>query len=165
MVPPTTYAELAASYDALYASSLSFGAEKAAELCDIRDGACARSRVSRPAGTQPTGFCCAVACGDPDFPRGGGTCRHLGPGGCQIASLRCKLWFCSHVSAPTILVPLRVGGRVESFRTAQHPTARRLLAEAEYYGFVRHRGTRSDNLLSASRRWGLTIPQANHHGT
>lgn len=63
-------------YDRLFTEG-----EKFSHLCQIKDGEC----------FSPTGPTCCMR------DRISQRCDHLGPDGCRITTLKCKLWFCGQV--------------------------------------------------------------------
>lgn len=69
-------------------------------------------------------------------------CQFLGPNGCTIEALRCKLWFCGYI-----------------YEKGMDPEAKRefdkLMQEAWVYGFFIFRGTREDNLYNAYYKFGI----------
>lgn len=142
---PTTVADLEARFDGLYARAQALGQRRAADLCAIGCGTCARARAA----PEKAPFCCGD--GD-DFP-GNRRCPHLGPEGCTVRSLRCALWYCDSVRLGTRRV--RIRGLHAPFQTVALPLAEALVAEADAYGFLVWRGTRAQSLRQAARRWGL----------
>jgi hypothetical protein len=107
-------------FDRLYAAACK--ALEDHDPCAVRGGQCYSMR-----------FCC-------------GGCRHLGPEGCTVESLHCRLWVCGpldwiHIS--------RANGK-----KAYSPLLgklRRLTALADRYGFRIWRGTKEESIERALR--------------
>ena len=65
-------------YDEFYARGEEIFAKH--NLCDVKDGKCKSYRLNEARGN----FCCR-------------NCPHLGPEGCTVKALYCKLWICSEL--------------------------------------------------------------------
>ncbi len=147
--PPTSWRDLETRFDRLYRRALALNETHADRLCGVAGGQCARSRRT---GAAP--FCCG---GNDDFPHNP-RCPHLGRSGCTVQSLRCKLWFCDSIPHPNQRLGV-ANGPFAGFQTVRMRAFRALLLDAEFYGFLVHRGTRADSLDRAAAKWGVTRPK------
>lgn len=101
--------------------------------CRIEGGSCYSMRAF-PQRHKKMPFCC-------------GGCAHLGPQGCTVQSLHCKLFICEPLEK--LHIKRKDGRRVYS------PLAkalRGLIAEADRYAFRVFRGTREESIEKALRK-------------
>lgn len=125
-----TRSQLEAKFDALYAA-----ADKAMtdhDPCAVRGGACYSMR-EYPELHKKMPFCC-------------GGCKHLGPQGCTVQSLHCRLWVCGPLDWANI-------GR-DGKKRVYSPLLtklRKLTALADHYGFRLWRATKEESIERALR--------------
>jgi hypothetical protein len=126
-------ASLEKRFDRLYAQADQALAQH--QPCRIEGGSCYSMRTD-PARHRrmKMAFCC-------------GGCQHLGPQGCTVESLHCKLFICEPLEK--LHIRRKDGQRVYS------PLAkalRRLIAQADKYAFRVFRGTREESIQKALRK-------------
>jgi hypothetical protein len=130
-VPALSRAQLEAKFDALYAAADQ--AMQDHDPCAVRGGQCYSMREFPQLHDQMP-FCC-------------GGCRHLGPQGCTVESLHCRLWVCGPVDWTNI--------EKKAGRESVSPLIRklrRLTAIADRYGFRIWRGTKAESIEQALRK-------------
>ena len=126
-------ASLERRFDRLYAqASQLLGKHKP---CAIEGGSCYSMRTD-PARHRRMrmDFCC-------------GGCTHLGPQGCTVESLHCKLFICEPLEK--LHIKRKDGRRVFSPLVQ---ALRRLTAEADKYALRVFRGTREESIQKALRK-------------
>lgn len=124
-------AYLERKFDELYAAAMA--ALKEFNPCQIRGGSCFSMRT-RPDQHKDAPFCC-------------GGCKHLGPRGCTVESLYCRLWICGPLENRHI--KRRLGRRVPDLMVR---TLKRLRDRADHYGLQVFRGTREESIEKALRK-------------
>jgi hypothetical protein len=128
---PLTRPQLEAKFDALYAAADQ--AMKDHDPCAVRGGQCYSMREFPQLHTRMP-FCC-------------GGCKHLGPQGCTVESLHCRLWVCGPIDWEQ---KQRKAGK-----TAFSPLLRKLnklTRLADHYGFRIWRGTKEESIQQALRK-------------
>ncbi len=127
---PQSRAQLEAVFDRLYAAADQ--AMRDHDPCAVRGGQCYSMREF-PELHKSMPFCC-------------GGCKHLGPEGCTVQSLHCRLWVCGPIDWANIH---RVGGRTHVSPLVAK--LRRLTKIADRYGFRIWRGTKEESIARALR--------------
>jgi hypothetical protein len=103
--------------------------------CAIRDGSCYSMRTDPERHRRMRmAFCC-------------GGCTHLGPQGCTVESLHCKLFICEPLEK--LHIRRKDGRRVYSPLVK---ALRRLTAQADKYAFRVFRGTREESIQKGLRK-------------
>jgi hypothetical protein len=103
--------------------------------CAIHDGSCYSMRSDPQRHRRmKMAFCC-------------GGCAHLGPQGCTVESLHCKLFICEPLEK--LHIKRKDGRRVHSPLVV---ALRKLTAQADKYAFRVFRGTREESIQKALRK-------------
>jgi len=124
-------AYLERKFDELYAAAME--TLKGFNPCQIRGGACYSIRTF-PERHKNAPFCCTG-------------CPHLGPEGCTVESIYCRLWICE----PLEKVHVK---RVAGVRTPSplERRLRKLRRRSEHFGFQVFRGTKEESIAKALRK-------------
>jgi hypothetical protein len=126
-------ASLEKRFDRLYAQSEQVLGKY--QPCQIRDGSCYSMRTDPQRHVRmKMAFCC-------------GGCQHLGPQGCTVESIHCKLFICEPLEK--LHIKRKDGRRVPSPLVK---ALRRLIAQADKYAFRVFRGTREESIQKALRK-------------
>jgi hypothetical protein len=117
-------------FDQLYAAAAE--ALKVHDPCQVRGGACLSMR-EYPENHVNEPFCCTG-------------CKHLGPQGCTVESLHCKLWTCMPID--NVNISRRKGQRVLSPLFVQ---LKKIREEGRKHHFLIWRGTREESIKKAMK--------------
>jgi hypothetical protein len=120
-------------FDQLYAQADQ--AMLQANPCQVKAGACLSMR-EYPENHVNEPFCCTG-------------CKHLGPTGCTVQSLHCRLWTCPPIDNENIS---RKWGKRQL--TPFFQELRRIKKEAQKYHFLIWRGTREESIARALKEQG-----------
>ena len=123
--------QLEVKFDQLYAAACQAMADH--DPCAVRGGACFSMREYPHLHTRMP-FCC-------------GGCKFLGPEGCTVESLHCKLWVCGPIDWAHI--------EKKDGKTSYSPLLgklRRLTKLADHYGFRIWRATKEQSIQQALRK-------------
>ena len=115
-------------FDQLYAAADE--AMKREDPCKVKAGACLSMR-EYPENHVNEPFCCTG-------------CKHLGPQGCTVQSLHCRVWVCAPIDHENISRKLGVRVLSPFFKEL-----RRIKAEGQKYHFMIWRGTREESIEKA----------------
>jgi hypothetical protein len=124
-------AYLEKKFDELYAGANAV--LKGHNPCQIRGGACYSMRHF-PEQHKNEPFCCTG-------------CKHLGPEGCTVESLYCRLWICEPLER--LHIKRRKGVRVPDGLVK---ALRALRKRADHFGLQVFRGTKEDSIAKALRK-------------
>jgi hypothetical protein len=127
---PLTRAQLEKKFDRLYAAADQ--AMRDHDPCAVRGGQCYSMR-EYPELHKRMPFCC-------------GGCRYLGPQGCTVESLHCRLWVCG----PLDWVHIGRDGRKRTYSPLLQKL-RRLTKIADHYGFRIWRAPKEESIQRALR--------------